>query len=430
MQVNKNKLFNISLSVKEYKRKEDINYSNIVFQEHTVNSYILLKQIIRGRSIAPCCNDYKSSLSITNIRETSFVGVDIDKTNYKFNDFITTLTYKPTLSYTTFSNEEDNNRFRLIYVLDEPIKDVKTFQDLYNSISYQIIKDTKEEIKDNCGKCFNRLFNGTNNKALTYISNIIYSQEDFNKIKVESTIKNLKTPQKANNEEIKASKDKEIIPQNIIDLLNSFDDYDKLFLHLIKDRENKVITESEVKYNTLGYADLKEDYKELKVIFDKETKKPKIFKDGEGRKHFLYTRLQHRKYIKPSISIEELLTNALFDIKHFINNDDGEFHKQRVLDIVKSVYYDECRIKPTENKKTFKVDKSYCNKNGITPNQYKMMVRRLKNDEKIGEWYDVNKSVKDNLEYAKENNIKVSRATLFRFCERNGINTKGNINIV
>lgn len=426
MQVNKNKLFNISLSVKEYKRKEDINYSNIVFQEHTVNTYILLKQIIRGHSIAPCCYDYKNTLSINNIKKTSFIGIDIDKTNYKFNDFISTLTYKPTLSYTTFSHTEDNSRFRLLYVFDEPIKDINTFQLIYNKISCQVEHDTKEEIKDNCGKCFNRLFNGTDNKALTYINNIIYSISDFDNINGESNIKNIKTP----HEEIKVSKYKEVIPQNIIDLLNEYDDYDKLFLHLIKDRENKVITESEVKYNTLGYADLKEDYKELKVIFDKVTKKPKIFKDGEGRKHFLYTRLQFRKYIKPSITMEELLTNALFDIKHFINNDDGEFHKQRVLDIVKSVYYDECRIKQTLNKKSFKVNKEYCNKNNITPNQYKMMVRRIKNDEKIGEWYDISKSVKENLIFAKENNVKVSRATLFRFCERNNINTKGNKNII
>lgn len=53
------------------------------------------------------------------------------------------------------------------------------------------------------------------------------------------------------------------------------------------------------------------------------------------------------------------------------------------------------------------------------------IVRRLKNNESIGEWYDVSKSVKDNLEYANENGIKVSQKTLYRFCERNGIDTKG-----
>lgn len=115
----------------------------------------------------------------------------------------------------------------------------------------------------------------------------------------------------------------------------------------------------------------------------------------------------------------------MYDIKHFINNSDGEFHKQRVLDIVKSVYYDECKVKPSENKKTFKINKAYCVKHGITANQYKMVVRKKKNDESIGQWYDISKSLKENLEFAKENNIKVSRRTLYNFCERNGINTKG-----
>lgn len=51
---------------------------------------------------------------------------------------------------------------------------------------------------------------------------------------------------------------------------------------------------------------------------------------------------------------------------------------------------------------------------------------KLCNDLSILAWYNVNKSVKENLNYAKENNIKVSRTTLYNFCDRNGINPKGN----
>lgn len=426
MQVNKLKTFKASVSIERYPTKESINYSQLRFRKQTFNTFVLLKSITRGYSFAPIMNDYTKSLSMANIKETSIIGIDIDETKYKFNEYIERLKIKPTLAYTTFSNTDEKNRFRLIYVFDKPITEQTEFENTYRKIAYQAEQDTNEKIKDNCGKCFNRLFNGTNENALTYKSDIIYSREDFNNIKVANTTIPTKTQHKANPEQIKVCKNKEVIPQNIIDLLNQYNDYDELFLYLTKDLHNKVITESEVYYNNEGWADLTPQHIELKVIFDKTTKKPKVYNDGEHRKHLLYVRLQYRKAIKPNITMEELLTNALFDIKHFINNSDGEFHKQRVLDIVKSVFYDDCNVKSIENKKTFKIDKNYCAKHGITPNQYKMVVRRKKNDESIGQWYDISKSLTENLNYAKENNIKIGKTKLYEWVKENGIDTKGN----
>ena len=43
--------------------------------------------------------------------------------------------------------------------------------------------------------------------------------------------------------------------------------------------------------------------------------------------------------------------------------------------------------------------------------------------ERIGEWYDVGISIAENLKYANENGIKVSKMTLVRFCKENGIDT-------
>lgn len=44
------------------------------------------------------------------------------------------------------------------------------------------------------------------------------------------------------------------------------------------------------------------------------------------------------------------------------------------------------------------------------------------NHQSIGEWYDCDKSVKENLEWAQQNGIKVCRSTLKTFCRENGIN--------
>lgn len=304
MKVNKLKTFKASISIERYQTKESINYSQLRFREQTFNAFVLLKAIMRGYSFAPIMNDYSKSLSMTNIKETSIIGIDIDATKYKFNEYIEHLTIKPTIAYTTFSNTNDNSRFRLIYVFDEPITEQTEFENTYCKIAHQAEEDTNENIKDNCGKSFNRLFNGTNETALTYKSDIIYSKEDIYNIKAESTTTQTKSQYRKNPEQIKVSKDKEVIPQNIIDLLNQYNDYEELFLHLTKDLHNKVITESEVYYNNDGWADLTPQHIELKVIFNTNTKKPKVYNDGEGRKHLLYIRLQYRKAIKPNITME------------------------------------------------------------------------------------------------------------------------------
>ena len=47
------------------------------------------------------------------------------------------------------------------------------------------------------------------------------------------------------------------------------------------------------------------------------------------------------------------------------------------------------------------------------------------NFDKIKQWYDSTKSVKDNLKFAQNNNIKVGQRTLYNYCNEMGISTKG-----
>lgn len=71
----------------------------------------------------------------------------------------------------------------------------------------------------------------------------------------------------------------------------------------------------------------------------------------------------------------------------------------------------------------FKTDPAYCLRNGISRKSYSRKVAKKLNHESIGEWYDCDKSVGQNLKWAKENNIKVCRSTLKTFCRENGIDT-------
>lgn len=78
-------------------------------------------------------------------------------------------------------------------------------------------------------------------------------------------------------------------------------------------------------------------------------------------------------------------------------------------------------IKTTKHGR-FKTDPVYCKNNGINRRSYCRKVAKALNQKSIGEWYDCNKSVKENLEWAQQNGIKVCRSTLKTFCIENGIN--------
>lgn len=86
-------------------------------------------------------------------------------------------------------------------------------------------------------------------------------------------------------------------------------------------------------------------------------------------------------------------------------------------------------IKTTKHGK-FKTDPDYCMQNGISRRSYCRKVAKKLNHESIGEWYDCNKSVSQNLEWAKQNGEKVCLSTLKTFCRENGIDTNpGKIDI-
>ena len=200
-------------------------------------------------------------------------------------------------------------------------------------------------------------------------------------------------------------------------------DFDEFYLKYEKVFE--IVTQSKIFYKN-GYALLDEKYKEIKR-FDKlgiitERRKKGV---GEDRKKALYNWLMKKKQIKPDITKDELLFNAVFEICRFIDNRDGKLNKAYIMEVVSNVFESECTMVEEPNHRQFKVDKVYCSKNGISANQYKNVVRKKLHFEEIGGWYDISVSVGKNLQFAKENNIKVSQKTLYRFCNENGINPKG-----
>ena len=138
----------------------------------------------------------------------------------------------------------------------------------------------------------------------------------------------------------------------------------------------------------------------------------------------LFCNAKIRCQIKPNISIEESIYNLGYDRHYFFDNNDGVLSNQCLLriaiDAMKAKYQMTLSKKPK-----FRTDNVFCRENNIKPNALKMIVRKKLNFDEISKWYDTTKSIKENLQYAKGNNIKVSQATLYNFCNEYGISTKG-----
>lgn len=61
---------------------------------------------------------------------------------------------------------------------------------------------------------------------------------------------------------------------------------------------------------------------------------------------------------------------------------------------------------------------------GITPRSYSRVVAGKIRQKEIAKWYDSKKSLSENLAYAKDNGIKISRKTLSKYCQDKGLNTE------
>ena len=192
----------------------------------------------------------------------------------------------------------------------------------------------------------------------------------------------------------------------------------------------QILFETELKYNDNGFALIPDDYVRIQrnyTIYKEDGKicsKYHRLKDGEGRRHQLFCNAKIRCQIKPNISIEEMIYNLVYDRYYFYDNSDNVLTNQCLLrialDAKKATYQ-----MTMKNKPFFKVDSVFCKENNIKPNALKMMVRKTLHFDEITKWYDTTKSVKDNLSFAQNNNIKVSRATLYNYCIEKGISTKG-----
>lgn len=403
MQTNENYQFELSMSLENFKDKtisnamiggsdkEEIRNirkeygfdpsSGVSFKKTTVTPQSLLSSILQGKVFCNLFNPKETKRNGAfgshqknnkNFSGSYLICVDIDHTGYDLDEFISKLSYKPTLYHTTPSNmkyspegEFLGPRFRLLYVFDEKIEHPLYFRYCVNKLYDRIENDTNEPISDRCGQNCSQYFNGIcmNNPDvnLNYgITNTIYNlhdikvsqseyQEylinsagyecpsDYNETLIEDELKRLTgqkyyyhwqtnsfdtNPPVTSYEEISLCELKDSKFSKFTDSLLA--DWNRLaseeFICLpewkMAYHQTKYVYRLEKEWIDHSYQFVDEDYFSLFYITH-------TVKDTQKRRKKLFQRMCLRRLLKPDMTKDEMVVNTIRDIINFFDNSDG-----------------------------------------------------------------------------------------------------------
>ncbi|MCI6392926.1 MAG: hypothetical protein MR822_00345 [Bacteroidales bacterium] len=427
--------YNISVSLKGYTDKNSIKWQTIKYKQWSLTIDELTRLIKYGYCFCHCFNTRSNAFGLnektdTNFREANMVFVDIDDCIISMSDFVTKLSHKPTIAYTTPNNHSEKSnylyRFRLCYIIESPIKDIDTYKRVYEGIMQHLSKDVEGFVcKDNCGRSPSQQFSGNGSgNCEVYASNIIY---DSQRLAISETkiVQQIEC-NKRRNAEVVANDNQMLSDLSVMRSSDFIAKYRTIY---------SFFESTPLEYHD-GYAILPKDYTMIKRAWywDDFNKKdgtvkyfgrPKRLRDGDNRKKKLYTSALIRKQILPSVSFEHLLFNLVWDREQYYDNSDNELNNNRLIDICRRVIatpLEEIKLKRYRPKE-YEVDKEYCREHGITPNEMKNRVKRQLKDMEIGESYDCSMSVSENLIMLKELGVKVGKSRLYEWCRENGIET-------
>ena len=447
------KKFEISISTQTYKDKNLIKWNSVEYQRQSITVEEFGRLIKDGHCF---CHNFKTKELLFGLAEKTdknflsadMVFVDIDDCDIEMNDFVGSLTTKPTLYYTTPNNRTEKSnykyRFRLCYLFCLPIYTVESYHSLYDGIVASLRHNVKGmEMKDNCGRTPSQQFSG-NAKAdcELHVTDNVFSFSDFpfqnnNVLSSSFSISNgnLSKSAKKDDDTVIEVKDLVIADKNFISDVNSLSPYDLIGKYKTK---YQYFTHTELHYQD-GYALIPSDYQEIyrQMFTDTFIKDSgdeikfsvvKKLRDGDGRRRKLYIAGLVMKKILPNITFEHLLYNLICERTYYYDNSDRVLSNKVLADIARNVVKmpsEKIWLQSKRNNRRFEVDKSYCAMLGISPNAMKNKVRKKLKDEEIGDAYDCSLSVAKNLAAFKEMGINVGKSKLYQWCKENGVNTKG-----
>ena len=454
--------------------RELYGYSRgISYSQTEVNCRSLLDSLIHGKVFCHLFNPENtrkdgsfgsSEKKDQNFRGSYVIGVDIDKTSYgSMSEFVSTLTLKPSLSYTSYSNMQFNckkccmngARFRLIYVFDELIEGSYYFRYCAKTLNDIIQRDSGEEIEDNCNIRCSQYFNGTNVENSSLItsfdcSNIIYSlsdlgvsdegyleflenyayyktvtrertraiQAEFDAVCSKMGIvahEDQEKPVERISEDSRATEESTISPQLIDDMKNqSYDQFMKYnrwkFTYIYRSDQGEWIDDL--------YQKVDDNYFSLYWNVDK-------VKDGQKRRKKIYERICLRRVMNPDIDADTLLFCAYEDRQRFF-----EIDKDLSIDCLVKNVEAAMKLEIPEIEKMYSKNLEYLRgssakrgiifKSGIDTADRNRLAKEIRYLE-LDDHYNRNLSISENLKNLQDQGYQICMKSLYNYCKERGI---------
>lgn len=391
-------------------------------------------------------------------------------------------------------NEKYNNRYRVIYLLNSPIYNATFYKQIHQALKEEIsiTIDDLSVYNDNSDSSVSHFYAGCKNAEI-YSSDSVISLEWLCE-RYGISLERNKKPQHGqiiSHESCnKKVQDRQIISREADNNTNKHGRYIEYFIYnklgnekvqdrqiIKKEREHYVSTLhffendefindyyllpineliekyisvypsiefSKVEYDeTQPYYIVPQDYLEIKRKWhftDVEKSNGDTYrvtqiercKNGQGRRRRLFINLIIRRLITPTITFEHLLFNALYELHHFIDNNDKDdiITKMDIAQIAVNAYFEDIekwnKLKEYHKPK-YKINKEWCNAHGVKPRQQAIKVRgelnrqaKQSRDAEIAKYYNPQLRDKDNLNLLEKNGVKLSLRTLKTWKKENG----------
>lgn len=451
-----------STSLKGFSEKPTRNQTRFIrLQSKDLSLDDLERHIREGYALSAL---YSSSYPMTlkqktyeNFSFSSYIMFDLDNdVQYDLTTLVDSLAIQPTMAYTTFSHKKEGkgNRYRLLYLFDNPIKSIPEYKALYSYLCREI----NLNISDNCGnRAVQLCFGSKNDCELIRTDNVLNLEEIKEKEEYNDILYRVSGHQEYNKKEkdtlcsycppditiIDSEYIKDYDRLTIIDLIDKYNAKYPLFesnmdLPQVNDDEPIITIPKD-------YIIIKRPSRPEPIILEDGSNNgyklvPIKWKDGEGRRRKLFLNGILRRFMKSDITYEHLLHCLLVELSHYYFNFEDPITKEELKGIAERVMKTDIQrgiyLQFIENCKKcmpkYKVNKSYCLKRGLDPRSVSAQYRSNNKDEYRLQVFDPCLKEKENSVLFEEHRLGKGTKAVQRFRKKHGIgnwyerNKKGN----
>lgn len=427
MLVNSDYEFRLFVSQKNYSSKpskDEMPLMRFVPQQLTIES--ALECATQGKAFCYTFQSNKADGSISvkdkkkeNFISTSTIIYDFDDMEVSMADYINSIPYKPSFAYPTYSDGKNGlSRFRLAYVLDVEILGENDFNAVFHAIATanKFVPETKEQGGWDV-RSVSQMYFGTTQDVSTYISNTVYSIDDFEPYMVPVTVNGTSTKVSPSNN---LNRNRDIVDKEFLYNLyhSKYEDFFKSYF----DSYYSNYTQSLETTLTLSENEMWYEYPDnyVAVFRKREGKKVLKWNIGEDRKKKLYITAQMMLHNCPELTIENLIYNLYVERKYYYNNADNKINNQVLINTAVNAFNRRIVLKPS-NHSSYRVNKEFWSEQGVGVHQAKGFIRRERRVQEILPYIDSNKTIKENHQILIDNGFKISLRTMRRMVSRGDI---------